>query len=97
MRCKRRAGQSPSPYSLRIARAEDQAPILPMPDATPIGRGAQRRVSRKLREAALAASPSERVDLDRLSVLLSTGDVTLPQADDMLRELLRAQNQRRAA
>jgi hypothetical protein len=68
-----------------------------MPDATPIGRGAQRRVARQLREAALAATPQERVDLDRLSVLLRTGDVTLPQADELLRGLLRAQNQRRAA
>lgn len=62
---------------------------------TPLhGPGAQRRLARQLREAALRATPRELLDLERLERAVREGEVSIPVASDVVRELLRQQNQR---
>jgi hypothetical protein len=62
-----------------------------MPPAT---RGAHRRLARQLREAALRATPTEAVDLDRLDRLVRAEAVSVFEAQNILTDVLRVQNER---
>jgi hypothetical protein len=62
-----------------------------MPPATS---GAHRRFARQLREAALHATPTEAVDLDRLERLVRADAVDVFDAQQILTTVLRAQNER---
>jgi hypothetical protein len=60
----------------------------------PIQRGPQRRFARQLREAALRATPTEAVDLDRLERLVRCEALSVFEAQNILTDVLRAQNER---
>ena len=57
-------------------------------------RGPHRRFARQLREAALRATPEELIDLERLERLVRYEALGVFEAQDMLRDLLRRQNER---
>ena len=62
---------------------------------TPLGRGLARKVARQQREAALMATPSESVDLDRLHQLTLLGAIGMPEASRALTTVIARQHQRR--
>lgn len=62
-----------------------------MPPATS---GAHRRLARQLREAALRATPTEAVDLDRLDRLVRSEAISVFDGQAILTGVLRAQNER---
>jgi hypothetical protein len=64
-------------------------PLMP-----PTSIGARRRLARQLREAALRATPPEAVDLDRLDRLVRADAITIVDAQSILTDVLRAQNER---
>jgi hypothetical protein len=60
----------------------------------PANRGAHRRLARQLREAALRATPTEAVDLQRLDRLVRADAITVDDAQQILTRVLRAHNER---
>jgi hypothetical protein len=59
--------------------------------------GHRRRFARQLREAALRATATELVDLELVERLVRLNAMSVVDASDLLRALLRAQHERRAA
>jgi len=55
------------------------------------------RFARGIRHAALNATPAELVDIDKLVQLVRAGQLTTLAGCDIVADLRRAQNQRRAA
>jgi hypothetical protein len=64
-------------------------PLMP-----PTSIGARRRLARQLREAALRATPTQAVDLDRLERLVRCEALSVFEAQNILTDVLRAQNER---
>jgi hypothetical protein len=60
----------------------------------PTTRGAHRRLARQLREATLRATPAELAELHRLDRLVRCEALTVHQARDILRDVLRQQHER---
>lgn len=58
------------------------------------GRGTRRRLARQLREAALRATPTELLELERLEAAARDGAIGVLDASRLLRDLLRAQHAR---
>jgi hypothetical protein len=63
-----------------------------MAAVAPHGPGAQRRLARQLREAALLATPAELLDLERIERLVRLGVLTAPAASAIVRHVLRTQH-----